>query len=485
VIAPAAGEKASPHEKRDPAGSNATLLFADSLHHWWSQGLDETASKAARALLLDGLAVAALGSRERGPQILAQVAIETGSAPVATLIGHTTRVSAPDAARANGAAMHVLDYEPMWNPANHALSTTLPAVLAVAEILARQHGRGQARPPRASDLLTALAIGIEAQARLRLSSGQFEPAGLQFHPPGAVGPIGSAVACGLLLGLDSIGLAHAIGIAASRAGGILANVGSMTKALHCGGAAAAGLEAAILSARGFTADADALSGARGFGRAFFGEGFAPEWLTKPMDRLHVVEPGPAFKFYPSQYGTHFVITAALNARKLLPPNASIRQIRIISPPMPYVHRAAPATGLAGKFSFQYTAAVAVLDGTVTVGSFTDERRFAPDLDDLLDRTEIHVDPMREGRFDRMRLDVEIELDDNQIASGFCDGPPGIWGRPAESERLAVKAQDCLIAVLPPEQTETIIWMANRFDELSLEDAMFMLDTLAHATGTKG
>jgi 2-methylcitrate dehydratase PrpD len=29
--------------------------------------------------------------------------------------------------------MHVLDFEPMWSPANHAVLTTVPAVLAVAE----------------------------------------------------------------------------------------------------------------------------------------------------------------------------------------------------------------------------------------------------------------------------------------------------------------------------------------------------------------
>lgn len=483
-MASAARQGARSHEDHDPAASNMTLLFAECLLELWGQGLDDVASKAARELLLDGLAVAALGARERGPQILAQLAIEAGSTPVATLIGHSARVSGTDAARANGAAMHVLDYEPMWNPANHALSTTLPGILALAEMLARQHASIAGQVPRAVGLLTAFALGIEAQARLRLASGQFEPAHLQFHPPGAVGPIGSAVACGMLLGLDAVGLSHAIGIAASRAGGILANVGSMTKALHCGGAAAAGLEAAVLAARGFTADADALSGTRGFGKAFFGSAFAPEWLTKPADRLHIVEPGPAFKFYPSQYGTHFVITAALNARKVLPPDSAIKRIRIISPPMPYVHRSAPATGLAGKFSFQYTAAVAILDGSVTARSFTDERRFAPDVCELLEQVEIHVDPDRKGRFDQMSLDVEVELDNGQMVSGFCDGPPGIWGRPAEPERLVAKARDCLSAVLDSDRVEAIIEKASRFHELTIDDVLSILDILASPAGRK-
>jgi aconitate decarboxylase len=467
-------------EKHEP-GTSLTWRFADFLLGLKDQGLDQAARRAAGELVMDGLAVAALGARERGPQILAQIALETGSMPIATLIGHTGMVSGPDAARANGAAMHVLDYEPMWNPANHALSTTLPAVLALAEMLGRGHPSVAGQPPRGIDLLTALALGIEAQARLRLASRQFEPAALQFHPPGAVGPIGSAVACGLLLGLDRTALSHAIGIASSKAGGILANVGSMTKALHCGGAAAAGLDAAILAAHGFTADADALAGPRGFGQAFFGEAFAPEWLTKPMSPLHIVEPGPAFKFYPSQYGTHFVITAALDARGKLPADASISSVRIIAPPMPYVDRPSPATGLAGKFSFQYAAAVALLDGAVTVRSFTDERRFAPDLCDLLERIEIKADPTRMGRFDHMRLDIEVELSSGDTVHGHCDGPPGIWGRPTGPERLIVKARDCLNALFSSDQTEMIIELTSRFDGLDAQGVLSLLNRFSQAT----
>ena len=37
------------------------------------------------------------------------------------------------AAALNGPSMHVLDFEPIWTPSNHALSTTLPAILALAE----------------------------------------------------------------------------------------------------------------------------------------------------------------------------------------------------------------------------------------------------------------------------------------------------------------------------------------------------------------
>src|SRR5262245_32927639 len=87
----------------------------------------------ARTLILDGIAVAVAGTREDAITILADHYRELGGAPKAAVLGLGFRASPIVAAALNGASMHVLDFEPMWNPANHAVSTTLPAVLALAE----------------------------------------------------------------------------------------------------------------------------------------------------------------------------------------------------------------------------------------------------------------------------------------------------------------------------------------------------------------
>ncbi|MFM6022938.1 MAG: MmgE/PrpD family protein, partial [Dolichospermum sp.] len=138
------------------------------------------------------MAVATLGAREAAPQLLYLQALESNGTPHATPIAQGPQsLPASTVARINGAAMHVLDFEPMWNPANHSLSTTLPALLALAEMRGDIDGAG---------LLTALTTGIEAQARLRKASAMFEPGEFIFHPPGMVGAIGSAVGCGILLG---------------------------------------------------------------------------------------------------------------------------------------------------------------------------------------------------------------------------------------------------------------------------------------------
>src|ERR1700684_1880537 len=95
--------------------------------------LGAPAIESARRLVLDGIAVAVAGTEEEAIRILAAHHREQGGAAQATAIGNGFRLNTVAAAALNGAAMHVLDFEPMWSPANHALSTTLAGVLALAE----------------------------------------------------------------------------------------------------------------------------------------------------------------------------------------------------------------------------------------------------------------------------------------------------------------------------------------------------------------
>jgi aconitate decarboxylase len=121
--------------------------------------------------------------------------------------------------------------------------------------------------------------------------------------------------------------------------------------------------------------------------------------------------------------------------------------------------------LAGKFSFQYTAAAALLDGQVGVASFADARRFAPDMEALLPRIDIIPDAAREGRFDRMRVDLVIELEDGRELRGMCDGPYGIWGRPVAQAALQVKWHDCFQAAFGAETGPVLLREASAFGDL--------------------
>lgn len=418
-----------------------TAAFADLLSDWNPSG--EPVLETARLLLIDGLAVALAGSVEGGPTRMTELARRDAAQPVATVIGHGYATSPAAAARINGMSMHALDYEPMWNPPNHAMSPLLPALLALAE----QRERAGA-PPQGQRLLEAIAKGVEAQGRLRLASGQIEPESLRFHPPGVVGPLATAAACVHLLGGDAHTMARAIGIASSCGAGIIANIGSMTKALHCGNAAMRGLEAADLALIGFTADIDPLGSPRGYGRAYFGDAFDPAPLLEPLRVPRMLEPGMAWKLFPSQYGTHFVLTAALDCRADIPDPARIRSVHVTSPRMAYVDRPQPDSGLAGKFSLQYCAAAALLDGRIDLDTYSDARRFAPDMQDLLARVRLTQDDAISRRLDSMHVIVRVELDDGRTVERRCDAPLGHWKRPVSSEPVLDKARHLIATFLP-------------------------------------
>jgi 2-methylcitrate dehydratase PrpD len=421
------------------------------------ENLGMPAIESARRLVLDGIAVAIAGTQEEAIHILAAHHKEQGGAAQATAIGNGFRLNAVSAAALNGAAMHVLDFEPMWSPANHALSTTLAGVLALAE----------ARETNGREVLTAFVKGLEMAGWVRQASGQFEASALRFHPPGAVGPLGSAVAAGHILKLDPGQLANAIGIAASRAGGLMANAGTMTKSTHCGHAAALGLESALLAARGFTANVAVFEAAQGYVPALYDNGFnAEEMLGFGAAPFRIVKPGYAIKMFPSQFGTHFGITAALELHPKIPDPAAIRRVLLTAPVMAYVNRPQPKTGLEGKFSLQYTAASALLDGKVGIGTFTDARLAKSDMQDLLGKFEVFLDPAIPGRFEDTHVLLRVELDGGRVLETRCDGPRGKWGTPpiSEAEHL-VKVRDCLATRLEPAAVEAVIGLARQIDNL--------------------
>ena len=414
----------------------------------------------AKQIILDGIAVAVAGSGEDGPRIVAEHVKSLGGTESSTVLGHGFKTSPVSAAYVNGIAMHVLDYEPMWSPPTHATSPALPAVLALAEMMGL--------PGR--EVITAFVKGCEVQGRIRLASQQYTPGRLKYHPPGIVGVMGSAVAAAHLLDLDPSQLQNALGIAASRAGGLMANVGTMTKATHCGWAAMAGLDAALLARRGFTGNAEIFEAPNGYADAFFGEGFDFPALLAFGHSYRMVDPGFAIKLFPSQYATHFGITAALELRSAIGDPHAIRSVRITTPLMPYVDRPAPRTGLEGKFSFQYTVAAALLDGTVTVQTFSEERRSRPDMVALLPVITLVQSDKIPGELEKMWVEIEVELSNGRCVTARCNGPKGFWGLPRLGrEEHLLKIRDCLGMRLGNNETERCIQLVEDLDKLGPDD----------------
>ena len=442
-----------------------TGQFADKILAVRYEDLPPAAVDMARQVALDGIGVILAGSTE--PLGVGRISIEyvrsLGGAPQASVMAGGFKTSMTDAAYANGTMGHALDFDNTWYPLNHPTSPTLPAILAIAE----HHGL----PGR--KIVEAIVAAFEVQARVRLAATGLET-GAGFHKPGTTGTFGAVAGAAKMLDLDRHQLLMALGLGGSRAGSISINTGSMTKSSHSGHAARMGVECALLAQLGWTASADVF-GPKGFFDTFFQGNAKPELLVEGFGAPYrMVSPGVGFKKYPSNYFTHRPIDAALALReeaKLDP--ATIQRVTVNFPRFDYVNRPQPESGLDGKFSVQYTAAIALLDGEVTIDSFTNERRFAADVVALLPKVELRVDDSIPSDFDRTHTVVEVELAGGRKVSKRVDRLTGWMGIPLTREQRLKKFHACTRRVLGEKSASRVLELVEKLE--TLPDVIELMD----------
>ena len=439
--------------------SSATLTgrFVDCVSSVRYADLPQALIPLSRDIVLDGLAVTLAGATEPLGlgRIVTDYTRDMGGNPQASVVAGGFKTSMPAAAFANGTMAHALDYDNTWYPLNHPTSPTLPAILAIAENH-RLSGRA---------VIESLVTAFEVQGRLRMAATGMDT-GAGFHKPGMTGLMGAVAAAVRLLGLDRQRTLMAFGIAGSRAGSIAKNTGSMTKSSHSGHAARMGIECALLAHKGFTGTDD-LFGAGGLFDTFWPGRAEPERLVDGFGAPYrMLDPGVGFKKHPCNYFTHRPIDAALALRRdyRLEPNL-IERVEVTFPHIEYIDRPQPVTGLDGKFSVQYTTAVALVDGEITMDSFTNERRFAADVTALLPRVALRVDRSIPGDFDRMHVIVRIALKDGRMLEKRVSKLTGWCGVPLERDERLRKFYNCALRVLERPAAERLLELVDRLEQL--------------------
>ncbi len=405
---------------------------------------------AAKIAILDGVANMAAGSVQELADIIGRYGRDSGGAPHCSVVGWGYRTNAPAAAFANGVFGHCLDYEIQGFPPTHGTSSCLPAALALAE---QQRAAGR-------QVIVAYTLGWEVQGRLRAASAPATaPA---YHPPGLVGPLGGAAAAAKTLGLDAAQTQMALGIAASRTGGLTANTGTMVKSTHPGNAARMGAEAAILAGMGYTASPTALESPNGYAAALFGGKVDWEVAIGGLgDSWRLTAPGFDIKRFPAQVYMQNVIEAALNLREQ--PGfdaATVEQVTIYRRGRGH-SGPRPQSGLDGKFSAEYCAAAALLDGQVGIDTFTDARRFAPDLESLLGKIRVEPEGPESGA-----VRMVARMGDGATITAECIAFRGSAANPMSREERVVKVRDCFNRLLSAADTERVIGMLENLEDLA-------------------
>jgi len=151
----------------------------------------------------------------------------------------------------NGIGIHADDYDDtqlavaedrVYGLLTHPTATALAAALATSEAAGRS---GQ-------ELMSAYHAGVEVECKIAeaIAPRHYDEG---FHSTGTCGAIGAAAAAAKVAGLNPAATRRALGIAASEAGGLRENFGTMTKPFHAGRAAESGVVAADLAKAGWTA----------------------------------------------------------------------------------------------------------------------------------------------------------------------------------------------------------------------------------------
>ena len=155
--------------------------------------------------------------------------------------------------------------------------------------------------------------GTSSSASWRQPPRRRQPARL--HPPGVYGPLGGTASAAKMLKLTQEQVQMALGIAASRTGGLFANNGTMVKSTHPGNAARHVDRGALLARRGFRSHDAIFEAPRGYVAVLFDDRF--DWdgfLADAGTVFHLVDPGFHIKRYPAQIGMQPVINVMSDLR---------------------------------------------------------------------------------------------------------------------------------------------------------------------------
>jgi len=434
-----------------------TALLAEFIAKSRWEDCPPAAVEAARRAIVDCLGVMLAGSAEPAARIVQAVARAEGGAPLSTVVGTGRRTGAVWAALANGTAAHALDFDDTnFAMLGHPSAPVLSAALAAGE-LALANGR---------ELVHAFLLGFEVETTLAevINPAHYEHG---WHATCTLGTLGAAAAAARLLGLDTAQTITALAVAASQSSGLKENFGTMTKPFHAGHAARSGVLAALLAREGWTASEQAIEGPQGFlhvlgaGRR---ELRAIETLGAPWK---ILTTGVAVKPFPSCACTHSIIDGALELRSanaLRPEQIASVTIGVNKAVPRILIHSNPRSGLEAKFSGEFAAAAALVDGRVGIATFSDDKVRDPAVRALMTRVAIVVDPDIPGDLERhMWTRLTIGLTDGRRLTIGPRQVPGHPGNPLTPHALREKFAECASAVLPADRVDALAQMLESLE----------------------
>jgi 2-methylcitrate dehydratase PrpD len=387
----------------------------------WSDAVDHEAHRTFMNWL--GCAVGAADHESVAFTLRATQALQP--APQALIAGRRERVDMASAALINGISSHTFDFDDTHlKTIIHPAGPVASALLALAEVT-KASGRS---------LIDALVLGIDVSCRIgnAMYPNHYDRG---WHITGSTGTLGAAAACSRLLGLDVQKTAMALGIAASQPVGLREQFGTMTKPLHPGAAARAGLMSALMAKEGFTASARALEAPRGFAQVLSTKYDWNEITGELGERFEI-----SFNTY-KPFACGIVIHPSIDACVSLRNDNNLKaadiasiELKVHSLVLELTGKKTPKTGLEAKFSVFHASAAGLIFGRAGEEEFSDAVVASPELIALRDKISATVD----DSIDEAAVVVTMRLNDGRVLTKKVEHAIGSMQRPMTDAQLSEK-----------------------------------------------
>ncbi|MDP4023800.1 MmgE/PrpD family protein [Methylobacterium sp. NEAU 140] len=448
-----AAETAAPAAKSTTPPPPVTKILARWIQESSYDALPEAVRREGVRSFLNWVGVAIGGSHHETVDIAVSALQPFSGPPQAGLFGRSERFDIMNAAFLNGVSSHIFDFDDTHlKTIIHPAGPVASAILAYAEM----------KPVSGKDFLAALVTGIEVECRIgnTVYPNHYDAG---WHITGTCGPFGAAAAAAKLMGLNDEQTAYALGLAASQPVGLRESFGSMNKSFNPGRAAANGLFAAILAAKGFTSSDRMIEVRRGWAQTISTK---QDW-SQITDGLGTRYESALNTYKPFACGIvmHPTIDAAIQIRDAdhVKPE-EIRRVDLKVHPLvlELTGKTAPKTGLEGKFSIYHAAAVAFVEGAGGEKQFSDRAVNDPRVVALRQK----VFPVVTPGIDPAQVDMTVTLNDGRTVHRRIEHAIGSVETPMSDRQLEAKFLDLADGVLPQAQAKRVMGLCWSLPDLA-------------------
>lgn len=390
------------------------------------------AMRAGKMAIIDWFGATVPGMAEPPARMLVSALTSEIRSGPSRLVAMEATSDPRTAALINGVASHTLEVDDIYREgAYHPGCPTIAAALAVAD----------ARDASGTVLLEGVIKGYEVGTRI---AEAVQPEHYKYwHTTGTVGTIGAAVASSYCLGLDERATSHAIANATTMGAGLQQAFRSdaMSKPLHAGHAASAGVLAALSAEQGFTGALDVLDGPLGLTVAMGGGGSLRDVISDLGSVYNVTR--ITRKPYPCCGHAFAPIDGALEIVEALGPislaDVDSIVVRTYGPAISVAGIAVPGSTFEAKFSIAFATVMALRDGTVDLETFRSANYEDEEVQAVCKKVRLVDDGAMTSEFPQRRMaTVELELSDGRRASAARTTRKGDPDLPLTSEELKNK-----------------------------------------------